>query len=100
MTLMSDVYPTRLYWAGFRGVARLAGNEMRLTRPPAMPGIAAVDGVDYVPGVLAQVMPRGERWRDMTMDEIEAVRTFLGLDDSTVCIVLEAARPRSPSPAR
>ena len=88
-------FPTRLYWAGFRGVARVQGVEMRLERPPRILGDVPVDGVDYVPGMLAMVMPRGERWRDMTLAEIELARQFLGLDDATVCIVVDRPRVRS-----
>ena len=69
------LYSTRLYWAGMRGIAKLHGHEVRLVAPPLLPGFEAMilAGVDYVPEIhLAQVMPRGERWRDMTMHEIAA----------------------------
>lgn len=81
-------FHTRLYWAGFRGLQRVAGWETRLQRPPLLCG-QRVEAVDYIPGVLAQVMPPGERWRDMTAAEIAAARELLGLDAGTICVVVE-----------
>lgn len=86
-----DVYPWRLYWAGFRGVQRAGGYETRLERCPVLAG-QQFEGVDYVPHAVAQVMPKGERWRDMTPAEIQAARELLGLDDGTVCVVVEDCR--------
>lgn len=69
-------YPTRLYWAGFRGVARMHGAEVRLSAAPCICG-RPVDGVDYIPHDLAQIMPRGERWRDMDPAERAAAERLL-----------------------
>lgn len=84
-------FPWRLYWAGFRGVMRVGGHETRLERCPAIAG-QQFEGVDYVPELVAQVMPRGERWRDMLPAEIQAARELLGLDDGTVCVVVDTCR--------
>ncbi len=92
--MTAQEFPWRLYWAGFRGVLRVAGHETRLDRCPTLGG-QQFEAVDYVPEVLAQVMPKGERWRDMTAAEIECARELLGLDASTVCIVLEHPQPRA-----
>lgn len=69
-------YPTVLYWIGLRGVARHAGREVKLTAPPALPGLR-IDGIDYRPGCIAQVMPYAERWRDMTEAERAAAHKVL-----------------------
>ena len=71
-----ELYPTRLYWMGLRGTAKLNGAAVHLVRPPHLPGLA-VDGIDYAPGVVAMVMPRMARWRDMTPDEIAAAEQLL-----------------------
>lgn len=86
-----EPYRWRLYWSGQRGVMRAGGHETRLVRCHAIGG-QQVDGVDYVPGVVAQIMPRGERWRDMLPAEIQAVRELLGMDDATVCVVVDTCR--------
>lgn len=62
------LYPTRLYWVGWSGFARLLGVEIKLDRAPQLPGVQ-VDQIDYVPGGVCQVMPKGERWRDMDRRE-------------------------------
>ncbi len=66
--MISEAFPTRLYWAHVRGVARLDGREVKLSAPPHLLGLH-VDAIDYVPGVLATVLPSRAGWRDMTADE-------------------------------
>lgn len=69
-------YPSVLYWVGLRGVARHDGREVRLSAPPHLPELR-IDGIDYRPGAIAQVMPYADRWRDMTPAECEAARVLL-----------------------
>lgn len=73
---IADLLPTRLYWAGLRGVARMNGHEVRLTAPPVLPGVELL-GIDYVPGELAIVLPAREGWREMTPAEVAAAREAL-----------------------
>jgi hypothetical protein len=60
--------PTRLYWVGMRGIAKLDGREVKLKAPPHLLGLH-IEAIDYVPGLLATVMPSRSGWRDMTADE-------------------------------
>lgn len=77
--MIADLLPTRLYWVGLRGVARMNGREVRLTAPPAI-GLE-LDAIDYAAGadgrVVAIVMPRRAGWRDMRSDEIAAALRLL-----------------------
>lgn len=77
--MIADLFPTRLYWVGLRGVARLNGREVRLSTPPAI-GVD-LEAVDYAASadgtVIAMVMPRRSGWRDMTADEIATARRLL-----------------------
>lgn len=77
--MIADLFPTRLYWVGLRGVARLRGRECRLTEPPAI-GVE-FEALDYAAGAdgtaIAMVMPRRAGWRDMNTDEIAAARRVL-----------------------
>ena len=75
---MSDsaLLPTRLYWQGMRGVARLEGREVALRAKPVLPGVDLL-AVDYAPGQVAIVLPRREGWREMTAGEVVAARALL-----------------------
>lgn len=71
------LYFTRLFWDGRRGIAKLHGNEVKLSAPPHLPGLE-VDAVDYTPEVrVAMVMPRRCGWREMTTDEIRGADALL-----------------------
>jgi hypothetical protein len=75
--MSAALYPTRLYWAGMRGLAKLDGRQVQLQRPPHLPGLQ-IDAIDYAPcGVVAMVMPKREGWRDLTADEIHQCRALL-----------------------
>ena len=69
-------FPTRLYWAGMRGIARANGREVRLVAPPHLPGLQ-VDALDYIPGQLATLMPKRDGWRNMEQHEIAAAAQLL-----------------------
>jgi hypothetical protein len=71
-------FEVRLYWAHTRGVARAPGVERQLQAPPRI-GRQVFDVVDYVPGAVAMVLPKGEGWREMTAREIALARQMLGL---------------------
>lgn len=73
--MIADLLPTRLYWVGLRGVARMNGREVRLTVPPDI-GVP-LEAIDYAPGEVAAVMPKREGWRDMTAAEVAAARRLL-----------------------
>lgn len=73
--MIADLLPVRLVWNGLQGVARLSGREVRLTEPPDI-GVE-FEALDYAPGEVAMVMPRRDRWRDMTPTEIESARLRL-----------------------
>jgi len=73
---IADLLPTRLYWQGLRGVARLNGHEVRLAAKPELPGVDLV-AVDYAPGEVAIVLPRREGWREMSAAEVAAARALL-----------------------
>ena len=74
--MIADLLPTRLMWVGFRGVARLNGRTVPLTRRPQLPGLK-LDAIDFVPGELAMVMPERAGWRNMEPGEIDAATTLL-----------------------
>lgn len=83
--MIAELFPTRLYWCNFRGVARLDGREVKLTAPPHLLGLH-VDAIDYVPGVLATVLPSRAGWRDMTADErAQADRLLVQLTEGAQC---------------
>ena len=72
-----DLYTTRLYWCGMRGVAKLHGVSIRLTRPPVLGGVV-VDAIDYVPEVrMATVMFPFSGWREMTRTEVKEADAYL-----------------------
>lgn len=72
-----DLYTTRLYWAGGRGIAKMHGRHAKLAAPPHLPS-TEIDAIDYTPEVrCAMVMPRRGGWRDMTRDEIAAADRML-----------------------
>ena len=67
--MIADQLPTRLYWIGMRGFARLNGNHVKLSAPPqVLPGLT-IDGIDYSPGHVCMVLPRHAGWREMTAEE-------------------------------
>ena len=67
--MSADLYPTRLYWCGHWGVAKLDGVSSPITAAPML-GKLRTAMVDYTPKVnVYQVMPYGEGWRDMRDDE-------------------------------
>lgn len=72
------LYATRLYWAGTRGgIAKLHGRCVEIHAPPHIGG-APVVGIDYIPEIaMHQVQPVGERWRDMTADEVREADSVL-----------------------
>lgn len=74
--MIADLLPTRLWWEGGRGVARLHGREVVLTAPPQVPGLDVV-AIDWAPGEASIVMPRNEGWRDLHPHEVAAVRALL-----------------------
>lgn len=69
-------YPTALYWAAGRGIARHAGREVVLTEPPHLPKLRIVT-IDYRPGSIAEVMPHGEPRRDLEPHERRAAMALL-----------------------
>ena len=73
--MIADLLPTRLYWVGLRGVARLNGREVRLTAPPDI-GVP-LDAMDFAPGQLATVQHPVEGERDMRPEERAAARRLL-----------------------
>ncbi len=75
--MSSALYTTRLWWHGHKGGAKLWGVEQRLEAPPKVLELE-VDGIDYVPEIaLAQIQPKGDRWRDMTRHEMHACDRIL-----------------------
>lgn len=83
--MIADLFPTRLYWIGMRGIARLNGCEVKLSAPPHLARVH-IDAIDYVPGVLATVMPARAGWRDMTAEErAEAERLLVRLTEGAQC---------------
>jgi hypothetical protein len=73
--VIADLLPTRLYWVGLRGLARMNGREVALSAPPDIG--TTLEALDYAPGEVAVVMPRREGWRDMTAEEVAAARRLL-----------------------
>ena len=68
---MSDaLFPIRLRWARTAGLARCDGVAVELREPPALPGLAGLTEIDYVPHVVAQLRIGAEATRDMTHDEM------------------------------
>jgi hypothetical protein len=76
--MSSDLYVTRLYWDGRRGIAKTADAEVKLSEPPLLNIPARFDEIDYAPEVeVAQLRDRFGKWRDMHHEEIEAAKRFL-----------------------
>lgn len=72
-----QLYFTRLFWDGRRGIAKLHGRMVALTAAPALPG-AAVELIDYAPEVrCCEILRAGERRREMTTDEIRGADALL-----------------------
>jgi hypothetical protein len=70
-------YQTRLYWAGGRGFAKLEGEQVRIPScPQIFPGVV-IDAMDYVPGVIAQYMPRFMGWADMSGEQMAACDAYI-----------------------
>lgn len=75
---MSDLlYSSRLRWDGSRGIAKLHGRVVQLTRAPDLMGIE-FSSLDYVPEVACYLIRHGfDREIDMTPDEVAACDWFL-----------------------
>lgn len=73
-----DLYQTRLYWVGHRGIAKMDGVALSLSGPPqCLPGVQ-VDCIDWAPEICcAMVMPAASGWRDLTATEVHALREWL-----------------------
>ena len=72
-----DLYATRLYWSGRRGVAKLHGRCVDLHAPPHIAGQPVV-AVDYIPEIgLRQIQPVAERPRDMDDAEVRQADAVL-----------------------
>jgi len=72
-----ELYWTRLFWDGRRGVAKLHGRTVELAEPPALPG-TPVELLDYAPEVSCrEILRRGDRRREMTQDEIRGADALL-----------------------
>jgi hypothetical protein len=75
--MSQDLYQTRLYWVGQRGVAKLHGCSVPLTAPPMLAGRQPL-AVDYTPEVrVARVLCPQAGWREMTAEEIRAADDLL-----------------------
>lgn len=76
--MILDLYPTRLYWVGHRGVASLEGKSVRLISPPHLPGLR-IEAIDFIPepGGVQMVMPKAERWRDLEPAERDAAMALI-----------------------
>lgn len=76
--MSQDLYNTRLYWVGLRGAAKLDGVSRKLSQAPqCLPGVT-VECIDWAPEIhCAMVMPAASGWRDLTADEVQAVRDWL-----------------------
>lgn len=73
-----DLYPTRLYWAGGKGAAKLDGEAVKLSVcPQIFPGVV-IDAIDYAPGgTVAQYMPRWGGWHEMDGAQRDACMAYL-----------------------
>ncbi len=72
-----QLYFTRLFWDGRRGVAKLHGSTVELTAAPALPG-PPLELIDYAPEVrCCEILRHGERRREMTTDEIRGADALL-----------------------
>jgi len=72
-----QLYFTRLFWDGRRGVAKLHGRTVELTAAPALPG-PPLELIDYAPEVrCCEILRHGERRREMTTDEIRGADALL-----------------------
>jgi hypothetical protein len=75
--MSAELYQTRLYWVGHRGVAKLHGCSVPLTAAPMLAGRRVV-AVDYTPEVrVARVLCAQAGWREMTTEEIRAADDYL-----------------------
>jgi hypothetical protein len=72
-----DYFATRVRWHRDRGLAKLHGRRIELTRKPEIPGLV-FDALDYTPieGVRL-IRDPGGRERDMEAHEIKALDAWL-----------------------
>lgn len=76
--MSAALYPNRLYWDGRQGCAKFCGDGVELAAMPLIDGLPMwTTEVDYAPGVVAMLRERADARRDMTGDEIRAVRAWL-----------------------
>lgn len=75
--MILDSFPTRLYWVGGCGIARLNGEQIKLAScPQIFPGVV-IDAMDYAPQTVAMFMPRWGGWADMSGEQREACAQYL-----------------------
>ena len=78
--MSEDLYPTMLRWAGYSGVAKLAGRRVELRQAPRLSD-GVVWAIDYRPcfGVREIQMRSTEPVRDMKDHEVDDAERFLRL---------------------
>lgn len=70
------LFATRLRFEGSSGIAKRDWHTVHLTMLPQFLHQRIV-AVDYVPSVVAMIMPYGQGWRDMSTSEILAAERLL-----------------------
>lgn len=76
--MSAALYPNRLFWDGRQGCAKFGGEGVELASMPHVDGLPMwTTEVDYAPGVVAELRERCDAKRDMTSNEIRAVRAWL-----------------------
>jgi hypothetical protein len=76
--MSAELYRTRLFWDGRRGIAKSEGVSVELLDAPPVAGVAHLTEIDYAPQVhVAMVRESANGWRDMTHTEILAADAVL-----------------------
>jgi len=70
------LYANRLRFEGGNGIAKRDWHTVHLTLLPQFLH-ARIVAIDYVPSVVAMIMPYGQGWRDMSSSEILAAERLL-----------------------
>ena len=77
--MSADLYTIRVYFEGESGIVICPGVIRKISKPPEIPGLPKMIGIDYAPGVFhGELQPWQGKRRGMTSTETGMVNTWLG----------------------
>lgn len=72
----------RIYFDGHDGAVMRRGTRTILVEPPEIPGLGAIEGIDYIPQVVAMIKRTREGWHEMDSAEVRCCFDYLRSDDA------------------